>query len=865
MPAGGSSSLRPVPWFLATRPSLRSDMVARPGVTGLLDDNCARFRITAVAAPSGFGKTVAVTQWAAARQERDPGSVTWLTLTQGVSGPADLLRGILTALKNAAHARADGALQVALSSIFESRSYPEALAKTAALQVDPPVVVVVDDFQNARPALGGSGLVEFAEQGPGWLHLVVLTTEAAPSEWTRLRVHGQLGVIETTDLALSEDEVLAVAHLVGRPVTRAQAEQIIAETGGWPGAVRLILMGSRNELALPAGAELTDYIRSSVLGRMRPELSEFVLSTTVVNRLNNQLAVTLSGRPDGALLIGECVSTGLFIERFGSGEGTVYQWHSMFVDHCRTILRHSDIDRWRTLNRLAAEALTQRYPMEAAEHAIHAGDALLAREIIVSHWLEMLLQSRSEALDKTCVATIMAFGEHPELLMIRACCRDLAGDSLDAELLFARANALGPNSVVSARMSFIADLTKVLLSDDHDIMADAADRAQAALSERDMVPPAVYACALFVLGWASSRLRRGACGADLLEAAAHECHALGLTEVAERARQSLAFAAAAAGHFDRALAVLRRPHRPTDTPGLWLSHDGAGIERFTEGYVRFWRGELDAARDDFVAMDASVGAGYPDIGRMMLALTVSTLDDHAGSELAEAAVARIPDADSHGVPWTSYKIAGRARLAELRGARSEALELASRLVDRPHIPMMSAVGSGIARRLREPILAHQLATVAAGSDAQTYSRAYGHFMLALLDWDSGSGAAAHRRLEGSLEFAAPERVRFPFIDNCDSPARELLAAHSAATAYRAFLDECLVAAERAAARQSVVTGEHLTSREREVLAYLRTPMTSGEIATQLSVSVNTLKTHQRAIYRKLGASNRREAIRIAGH
>ncbi|MCK0172981.1 LuxR C-terminal-related transcriptional regulator [Mycolicibacterium sp. F2034L] len=670
-------------------------------------------------------------------------------------------------------------------------------------------------------------------------------------------------MLDAATLAFDHADVMAVARRIGRSITPSHCERIMKHTGGWPSAVRLALMTANDSLQLPLNADMTEYIRTSVLGRMRPVLAEFVLTTTVANRLDARLARTLSERHDGGLLLEECVSAGFFIDRFVSEETTVYQWHSMFSTHCRTILRNSDPARWHRLNAVAATELAQRYPLPAVEHAIRAGDAALTTEILAQHWLELLLESRSEALENSCVAAMTAFGESSELLMIRACCRDVAGDSLDAAQLFARAREHPSTTAIPARMQFTADLTKVLLTDDHEAMVAAADRAERALSDRTVVAPAVYACAMFVLGWANSRLRRGRHAAALLESAVHECRALGLTVVAERARQTLAFATAAGGEFDRALRVIR--HGGSDIPpDLWLAHDGAGIERFTEGYVHFWRGRLTAALDDFTAMHAAAGAGYPDVGRMMLAFTVAALADESALSIADAAVTRIPDVDSHGVPWPSYKLTGRARLAEFRGDQATALELVRQLVGRLHIPMMSAIGSGIARRLDDPDTARSLAEVASASQAQPYSRAYGYVTLALLDWQSGDEDSAHRRLERGLALAAPEEVRLPFVDNCDRACVELLARHTVCTSYVAFLNDCRVECEAAAARHSPARGESLTAREREVLAYLRTSMTTAEIAASISVSVNTLKTHQRAIYRKLGAANRREAIRIAG-
>lgn len=177
----------------------------------------------------------------------------------------------------------------------------------------------------------------------------------------------------------------------------------------------------------------------------------------------------------------------------------------------------------------------------------------------------------------------------------------------------------------------------------------------------------------------------------LLESAVHECEALGLAEVSRRARQTLAFALAQVGRLSDATATLKVLDGPGPDP--WLAHDGGGVERITAGYVRFWRGELAAARDDFTAVSGALGAGYPHLAGLMLAFSVAALRDRAAVGAAEAAVSRMPEAATHGVPWTSYRMAALARLAECHGDGATALDRAAALDGADHVPMISAVAS----------------------------------------------------------------------------------------------------------------------------------------------------------------------------
>jgi len=850
--------MRPVPWFLATIPVARPDMVRRRSVLRRLDAESTSRRAILVAAPSGYGKTVALSQWAARRAREAPGSIAWLTLTSRAAEREDVLRGLLTALGNAARTGGDDGLWRQLTEVFESGSYEAAVAEL--MEIDPmgPLTVVIDDFQQARAAWEDIDVLELIEHGPQWLNFVLATTDPVGAQWSRLRVHDQVAVIGPNQLAFTRDDIASLAAVSGKTLSDSDIDRIRAATGGWPGAVRLAFMSGDVPRSV-AEADMSDYIETSVLSRLRPELVEFVLRATVCARIDESLATALTGRADAGALLRECVNSGLFLEQFGSGGSVSYQWHAIFLRHCREILRRRHPQQWRQVNQVAAQYLAQAFPLEAVEHAIRADERQVGFDIVADHWLELLLQSRSAALDDACARLMAAFGENPEALMVRASCRAMAGDSVTAALLFDRA-AQGAAQSASPRLGFIADLSTLLVSDDREQMAQAAARAEAALRDRDLVSPRVYACALFVIGWADSRLRRSISrGTELLAASVHECAALGLTEVAHRGQQNLAFAAAHAGEFDRALAALRIAEESAEaSPELWLSHDGDGIERFAAGWVSFWRGEMNTALDYLVSASSTVGVGYPDTARMTLAFAAATLGAEEVLGVAEAAVPRMPDVDTHGVPWNSYKIAAQARLCEARGRSAEAIDLAAEIVGRQHVPMVSVMLSGMCRRLGATELARTLAQQAVLLQVPGYVAAYALLTQALLAWQSGDRSAAHRHAEEMLTAAVDERVRYQFVDNADAPCRELLAAHLPTTSHREFLAAALVLCEQP---KPAADSSRLTTREREVLAYIRTAMSSQEIAAEMGVSLNTLKTHQRSIYRKLGVANRRAAIK----
>ncbi|WP_435818504.1 LuxR C-terminal-related transcriptional regulator [Micromonospora lupini] len=138
---------------------------------------------------------------------------------------------------------------------------------------------------------------------------------------------------------------------------------------------------------------------------------------------------------------------------------------------------------------------------------------------------------------------------------------------------------------------------------------------------------------------------------------------------------------------------------------------------------------------------------------------------------------------------------------------------------------------------------------------------------AVLAERAGDGRRAGRVLEQVLDLAGPQGCRLAFT-RAQPSVRDLLAAHlDAGTAHFSLVSDLVRGVEESAPRSAVESGglldEPLTERELTILRYLQSILSNVEIAAELSLSVNTVKTHVRNIYRKLGATRRREAVRRA--
>jgi LuxR family transcriptional regulator, maltose regulon positive regulatory protein len=147
------------------------------------------------------------------------------------------------------------------------------------------------------------------------------------------------------------------------------------------------------------------------------------------------------------------------------------------------------------------------------------------------------------------------------------------------------------------------------------------------------------------------------------------------------------------------------------------------------------------------------------------------------------------------------------------------------------------------------------------SDTRAAARVEAMVLHAVFAEHAGDEHEARALMEQALEYAEPELIRRPFLDAGPTAAVLLRRTIRAGTAHRWLAGVLLAAIESGGAAAEL--REPLSGRERVVLRYLPTMMSNREIANELFVSVNTVKTHLKNIYRKLETSNRRQTVQRA--
>ena len=487
--------------------------------------------------------------------------------------------------------------------------------------------------------------------------------------------------------------------------------------------------------------------------------------------------------------------------------------------------------------------------IEAVRQELAAAEPEHSRGVLRRNWLRLILESHTSELEQLCLS--YPDQHDPHILLIRACCRDLLGDSNGASFLRGQGLRVASDD-------FVACFTELLLAPDTPSKVAVADRAREALTRCG--PEDDYPSALFLLGWAEVRLRRDPAGAiALLRSAAEEARLQGHTETLRLAQSNLAFALTQAGLFteaERTLDALAPAPRPSD----WDRFEG-GLPESNRGCIAYWRGEFDEAVDqlDSVIAEGSPGNNFEALARLYLVLSLTALHRKDRYYAAAGLLQGVSKTDKHGVPWDTLRRVMSAWLAHADGQDEQALRVAAPALSRQGAPVAHALLAELYRLLGEPTLSAQAYRLASAVALPRYALVSTLVTSAGLHSDAGRGQQAHDQLERALEAASSERILAPFLT--DDPAiGDLLAAHTQhGSRHDHFLNAIL---ERRGQSSRLRTGA-LTRREQEVFACLRTTMTAEEISTHLGISYPTVKTHLRSIYRKRGVTSRRDAVRAA--
>ncbi len=888
-------------------PARRGGAVPRPRLAQRLGA-ASRGELTVLTAPAGFGKTTCLTEWLATLPRGDP-AVAWLSLDAGDSDPALFWAYLLAAIRTAVPGVGSEASQLLASSPPAVDAALAALLNDlGALRTD--LLLVLDDYHLVDEPAIHRQMAFLLEHQPSRLHVLLATRSDPTLPLARMRARGQLGEVRAADLRFTVEE--SAAYLNGAMGLRLSDSDVTAldgRTEGWIAALQLAalsIQGRDDASAFIAGFAgddryVVDYLGEEVLARQPPDVREFLLRTSILERLSGPLCDAVTGRGDGKATLVALERANLFVVPLDDRRQW-YRYHHLFADVLRAHLLDEHPAEVAGLHRRAGawfEAGGDR--PQAIGHALAAGDVDRAAELMELAMRGMLRDRREAELGRWV-------GLLPDSVVRR---RPVLGIGFVAALA-----EVSDFATVGRRLS---DIERSLRQDDggwpeqpppdlvvvdHDVYRSLPAeihlyRAALDLSAGDLEGTVTQAREAMALAPPDDALTRASASA--------------LGGLASLTTGDLAGAHAA---YTRTVAELTSVGFLADVLGC----------RITLGDIRQIQGRLgDALRTYQRGLDLTpppAGAG-PLRG---------TADMHVGIATVLLERDDLPSAGEHldtsrrlgdllWLPQNPYRWrVATARLREAEGDLGAALQLldeADRVYNGDYNPNARPVPAVRARlRLRRGELDEAEAWArerqVTPDDGLSYLREFEHVTLARLllarhrregdgsgledalgllqrllaaaqDGDRngsvleililqalaqqarGDLAAALAGLQAAVTLAQPEGYVRLFAEEGPPMATLLksLTRQSGAPGYVRRLLSATTRIEHHDLSRPAGLVEPLSDRELDVLRLLGSDLDGPDIARALSVSLSTVRTHTRNIYAKLGVNSRRAAVRQA--
>ena len=855
--------------------------VLRPALLDRLDAGTQDL-LTLITGPAGAGKTVLLSSWL---RERPPsGPVAWLSLEPSDGRPIRFWTDLLALISSAAGR--DLGSPRGLSDTVGDEFLGWLGSALDALTV--PVTVVLDDFEQLHSRLVTESLDQLLRLPQRGLRLVIASRIDPGLSLQRLRLDHRLTELRSSDLALSVDEARRLFELSGLELTGEQIAMLHERTEGWIGGLTLAALSLRDHpdptgfVRSFTGDERTvaDYLVEEVLHQQSGEMHDFMMRTSVVDELEPGLVEALTGRDDGAGLLAALERSNAFLLPLDERR-LRYRYHPMFLELLRSQLRYRMPDAYRLQHRRAARWFAARGDAATAvRHAVAAGDATSASELVADHWLSLVANGEAAELWGWVDGLASRFVAGSAELALAGAGAALALGRLEpaqAYIQLAEDKAGAVPAKRRARYALSRSIVAMLDSrtrGDYEMTRTAARKVLSGLHAAAASDTA-KAMAHLNLGvaehWSGDGARDGVARVEhALELARRDrCEYLAVDCLAQ-----LALFKALAGSLQEA-SQHARVATQVATRGGWDDHPHVAPAFLAQAIAHLQWAELDEADERLGAAEHAARHSQARSMSSLIILFRALLDARSDVSAGARMIHSVRnDIDEWGLPSRLAATAGffeaslladaaepeRARSALTRGHIATQAPLEAAVVE----ARLSLADGDAAEALQqlEPLLddsaaAHPACTVEALGLA-----ALAHH----LSHDDDSAIAL---VEDALDRAQPEGFRLPLLA-VGPPLLELLQRRvRAGTRQRMLAGEVISLLEEHRAPEHEdprrLLLDPLSDREEAVLRYLPTVMSKAEIASELFVSINTVKTHTKNIYRKLGVGTRTEAVRRAKH
>jgi LuxR family maltose regulon positive regulatory protein len=851
--------------------AVATGLVDRERLLGLLDQALEK-RVTLISAPAGSGKTTLLRSWIArlpgtyrvvsvpARGEEDEQDF-WLSLLAGVGAVAN---------------------PVASPAFCGANAVERVIAE---LNEDPrPIVIAIDDAHEFTQ-LALYNIAKFVVDLPPHAHVVLSSRRDLRLGTHQLRLAGELTEIRAENLEFTESETRELLARSGITLSTDAVRTLQERTEGWAAGLRLAALS----LAVEADPEafvaqfsgsnrvVADYLMAEMLERQPPDVQRLLLATSVLDRVNAELADLLAETTGSDRILLGLEDANAFVLSLDA-ERTWFRYHHLFRELLRLELRRTMPEQVAELHRRAAGWFAEReQPIEAIRHSQAAGDWKSAADLLTDNIFDLLMSGHRESIKGLLEAfPRSARFAHPELAIVDAALETMQGRFAEATTHLDIADRELENLPAERQPAYHVGIATLRLGlarrqGHFDSIIEQINFFNTADEDCPVsntpLSAVLSAVALMNLGIVEMWSGRLADADEHLREGAELAQQIGQPYIEVTCLANMGFTSKIRS-FANALEQSARAVKLADSFG-WENEGAIAPALLTLAGTNFWAGDF-AAGETWLRRAAKViepGTNPPveilfhlvngmlHVGRRRLGEALTEFEEALRMQslmIGEHVFAANASA------WTA---AVKARLGMLDDARAL---LAAAPPARAATAVMRNAAAAIeiasgkpeaALAILSDVLEERLLIIHA------FVLVEAHLLAAHAHHKLGNETEMGKSVEQALTLAERDRLIFPFAMTESGDLVRRLQRHK--TAHAALLFDIVDVLEEAPVRDDRLptrAANDLSATELRVLRYLPTNLSRSDIARQLYVSVNTVNTHVRNIYSKLGAGSRTEAV-----